>query len=120
MPFTDVVPTDYFYEPVRRLVCRRVISGYPDNTFRPYANATRGQLTKIVVLGFDMAIYVPPAPTFLDVAPDHTFYTYIETAAHEGLVSGYPDGTFRPGNNVTRGQTAKIAANSFFPECSAR
>jgi hypothetical protein len=112
MPFSDVAPTDYFYEPVRRMVCRRVISGYPDNTFRPYANATRGQLTKIVVLGFNMSIYMPATPTFSDVAPDHPFYGYVETAAHEGLVSGYPDGTFRPFNNVTRGQLTKIVVEA--------
>lgn len=112
MPFSDVAPTDYFYEPVRRLVCRRVISGYADNTFRPYANATRGQLTKIVVLGFGMATYVPPTPTFSDVPPDQPFYGYVETAAHEGLVSGYPDGTFRPFNNVTRGQLTKIVVEA--------
>jgi hypothetical protein len=112
MPFTDVVPTDYFYEPVRRLRCRGVVSGYADNTFRPYANATRGQLTKIVVLGFDMDLYAPPAPTFSDVAPDHPFYSYVETVAREGLVSGYSDGTFRPSNNVTRSQLSKIVVEA--------
>ena len=60
-------PTDYFYEAVRYLYCRGVISGYADNTFRPYNNTTRGQLTKIVVLGFGMPIYSPPTPTFRDV-----------------------------------------------------
>src|SRR5204863_7406402 len=48
--FTDVYPTDYFYEPVRYLYCEGVISGYADNTFRPYNNTTSGQLTKLVRL----------------------------------------------------------------------
>jgi hypothetical protein len=49
---------------------------------------------------------------FDDVPPDHTFYSYIMCLACRGIVSGYADGTFRPGNNVTRGQAAKIVANS--------
>jgi hypothetical protein len=110
--FTDVLPTDFFYEAVRYLYCNGVISGYSDNTFRPYANTTRGQLTKIVVIGFGLPLYTPPTPTFTDVPTTHTFYQYIETAAFEGLVSGYADGTFRPQNDVTRGQLSKIVVEA--------
>lgn len=110
--FTDVQPTDYFYEPVRYLYCHEVISGYADNTFRPYNNTTRGQLTKIVVLAEGWPQYTPPTPTFTDVPAGHTFYPFIETAYHQGIISGYSCGTdcaeFRPGNDVTRGQLTKI------------
>ncbi|MDQ3704349.1 MAG: S-layer homology domain-containing protein [Chloroflexota bacterium] len=52
------------------------------------------------------------APTFPDVAPDAAFYEYIERLACEGVIGGYPDGTFRSNNPVTRGQIAKIVSNS--------
>jgi hypothetical protein len=107
-----VLPTDYFYEPVRYLYCAGAISGYSDNTFRPYNNTTRGQLTKIVVLGFGFAVYTPPSPTFSDVLQDNPFYAFVETAAQLGLVAGYSDGTFRPYNNVTRGQLSKIVVSA--------
>jgi len=103
-----VHPTDYFYEPVRYLYCHGVISGYADNTFRPYNNTTRGQMVKIVVLGFGIAIQTPATPTFSDVPTSHPFYQFVETAAANNIVSGYADGTFRPQNNVTRGQLSKI------------
>ena len=106
--FSDVLPTDYFYVPVRYLFCAGAISGYSDGTFRPYANTTRGQLTKIVVLAEGWTLYTPPTPTFSDVPATHTFYQYIETAYSRAIIAGYADGTFRPGNNVTRGQLAKI------------
>jgi hypothetical protein len=108
MTFIDVNPTDYFYEAVRYLYCAGVISGYNDNTFRPYNNATRGQMTKIIILAFGYPIYTPPTPTFTDVPVDNPFYQYIETAAFRQIVSGYSDGTFRPFNDVTRGQLSKI------------
>ena len=58
------------------------------------------------------AIYTPPTPTFQDVPPSHPFYPYIETAYHQGVISGYSCGAgcleFHPGDNVTRGQLCKI------------
>jgi hypothetical protein len=45
---------------------------------------------------------------FYDVPDDHPHRRGIEWAADEGLVKGYPDGTFRPEQAVTRGQLATI------------
>ena len=108
MFFTDVHPTDYFYEAVRYLYCRGVISGYGDNTFRPYNNTSRGQIAKIVVLAEGWTLDCPPPGRFTDVPPGSTFFCYVETAAGHGIMSGYSDGTFRPYNDVTRGQLCKI------------
>ncbi len=122
LPFSDVHPTDYFYVPVQYLYCHGVISGYADNTFRPYNSTTRSQMVKIVVLGFGLPTYIPPGGdyTFADVKPDFPFFDVIETAAHDNIVSGYNCGGpgepcdsqnrpyFRPYNNVTRGQLSKI------------
>jgi hypothetical protein len=106
--FSDVQQTDWFYEYVRCLYCRGAISGYSDGTFRPYNNTTRGQLCKIVVVGFDLPINTAGGPHFTDVPTTNPFYDYIETAYNGGIISGYSDNTFRWGNNVTRGQLSKI------------
>jgi hypothetical protein len=110
--FVDV-PTEHpFYAYIETAYHRHVISGYDDNTFRPYNNVNRGQLCKIVVLAREWEIYVPPAPTFSDVPATHTFYAYIETAYGQSIISGYSDGTFHPGSNATRGQISKIVYNA--------
>jgi hypothetical protein len=115
--FSDVHTTDYFYSGVVWLYCRGAISGYSDNTFRPFNNTTRGQMVKIVTLAYGIATYIPPTPTFNDVPATDPFYTYIETAAHSNIVSGYncggvgepcPGVYFRPVALVTRGQLSKI------------
>jgi hypothetical protein len=49
---------------------------------------------------------------FSDVPPANPFYPYIQCLACQGVVSGYPDGTFRPNNVVTRGQLSKIVDNA--------
>src|SRR5205823_5504253 len=91
--FTDVLPGDYFYEAVRYLYCHGVIAGYGDGTFRPFNNTTRGQLAKIIVLAEGWTIYMPPTPTFQDVPATDPFYGVIETAYHQGIISGYNCGT---------------------------
>jgi hypothetical protein len=106
--FSDVRPSDYFYDAVRYLYCAGAISGYSDGTFRPYNYTTRGQLCKIVVLAEGWPINTPPQPTFTDVPTSNPFYPYIETAHSHGIISGYSDGTFRWANNITRGQLCKI------------
>ena len=106
--FGDVAPTDYFYTPVEFLSCRNVISGYADGSFRPYAQTTRAQLCKIVVLGEDWTIDTTGGPHFSDVPPANPFYGVIETAYNHGIISGYANGTFNPYANVSRGQLSKI------------
>jgi hypothetical protein len=50
--------------------------------------------------------------TFSDVPVGSTFYSFVRCLACLGIVNGYADGTFRPNNNVTRGQLSKIVSNS--------
>ena len=83
-----------FYQFIHCLVCLGIVSGYPDGTFRPNANLTRGQLSKIVSnsAGF---IDTPSGQQFQDVpptGPDSTFYPYIYRLVHRGYISGYPCG----------------------------
>jgi hypothetical protein len=119
--FTDVPPSNAFYQYVECLACQQIIGGYPDNTFRPSNNITRGQAAKILS---NAAGYSDPIPqsqqTFHDVAPGSTFWVYIERVYAHGAINGYACGGvgescdpqnrpyFRAGNNLTRGQLAKI------------
>jgi hypothetical protein len=125
--FTDVPPGSTFYPYVHCLACLGIINGYSDGTFRPNANVTRGQLSKIVAnsAGFSDT---PTGQQFQDVpptGPGSTFYAYIYRLVHRGFINGYPCGGageacvppanlpyFRPNNNATRGQISKIVSNA--------
>ncbi|HMA33949.1 MAG TPA: S-layer homology domain-containing protein, partial [Chloroflexia bacterium] len=131
--FADVPPSNPFFAVIETAAAHQIVSGYAcggpnepcDNAnrpyFRPYTNVTRGQLSKIVVVGAGYPLVNPPAPgTFEDVLPGTAFYTFVETAYCHGIISGYScggagepcDGTnrpyFRQYNAATRGQIAKI------------
>ena len=49
---------------------------------------------------------------FIDVPANSTFYTYVKCLACRQILGGYSDGTFRPQNQITRGQIAKIVSNA--------
>lgn len=110
--FDDVYVSQYFYQAVNWLVCRSIVAGYPDNTFRPFNPATRAQLMKMVVLGNDWELFEPVQPTFSDVMPGEWHYGFIETGVLHQVIAGYGDGTFRPSNNITRGQLSKIIVSA--------
>jgi len=141
--FQDVAPDHTFYEWINRLTNRGYMTGYTcggpgepcvNNRpyFRPFANATRGQTSKIVANAALIETNIPPTQqTFEDVPPTQTFWLWIERLAARGVMGGYSCGGpgepcvlparrayFRPNNDVTRGQSAKIVANTFFPMCA--
>lgn len=115
--FSDVPPGSTFYPFIERMARRGYIGGYSDGTFRPGAFATRGQIAKIVsnAAGYNDT---PTRQTFSDVPTNSDFYVFVERVAARGAVGGYPDGTFRPGLNTTRGQVSKIVSVVFFPGCA--
>ena len=106
--FRDVPVGSTFYALVETAWAHGILSGYSDGTFRPSDPLTRGQLSKIIVGAQGWAITTNGGPHFTDVAPADIFYGFVETARAHGILSGYSDGTFRPGHPATRGQIAKI------------
>jgi subtilisin family serine protease len=126
-----------FYTWVRCLACRQIVGGYPcggtgepcnggnEPYYRPGANVSRGQLSKIVALAAGLNDPIAEGQQqFADVEPGDPFYMYVERLAQTGAIAGYPCATagegcdelnrpfFRPNNPATRGQIAKIVAIS--------
>ena len=83
----------------------KVIDGYADGSFNPTATLTRGAAAKIIcnlILGptTASALSADAAP-YSDVPANSTFAGYIAYCAKAGIISGYADGTFKPGNTLT-------------------
>src|SRR5688572_21134523 len=112
--FSDVPTSHTFYAYIETARLHNAMSGYEDDTFRPETPVTRSQLAKIVVMAEGWPLITPPNPTFPDVPRNSTFYSYVETAAAHNVISGFGDGTFRPGNPATRGQISKIIYNAIY------
>jgi len=110
--FSDVPLAFWGYPYVEYLKYHSVSSGYPDGTFKPNNQITRAEVATFVVRGMGYAFYTGGAVVFSDVQPADWFYPYVMTAWQNGVVSGYPDGTFKPNNLVTRTEISVMVKNA--------
>lgn len=76
---------------------------------------TAGENLRVTALWSETPVEQPepdpepdPDTRFSDVAAGDWFYDYVETLAAGGVVSGYPDGSFRPERDVTYGEALKL------------
>jgi len=111
--FSDVPPESPYYLYVETVYAHGVVSGYNDGTFRPFASITRAQLSKMIVLAKGWALLFPEPPSFTDVPSDYWGFGFIEAVRAQGVVAGYADHTFRPGNEATRSQLSKMLSTAF-------
>ncbi|MBW4564592.1 MAG: S-layer homology domain-containing protein [Mojavia pulchra JT2-VF2] len=95
---------------VEALVNEGAISGFPDGTFKPEAPITRAQYAAIIAKTFSLPTGNKNSK-FADIKPDFWAASAILSAANMGFVSGFPDGTFRPGQNLTKIQAIVSIVN---------
>ena len=106
--FSDVTADSWYNQTVSTLASMEIVKGYEDGTFRPNAPITRAEFGAIATRFFAEtgATYVPG--TFTDVTGDEWYANAIQDAVNLGLIGGYPDGTVRPNNNITRAEACAI------------
>ena len=105
--FTDVPASAPYVRALSWAVEAGVVAPYPDGSFHPNATVKRGHLADMLWRLAGKPTGSPPAG-FTDLSPDHKLAVAIDWARAEGLVSPYPDGTFRRKKTLTRQQIASI------------
>lgn len=100
--FTDVAPSNQFYNEIRWLAAQGISTGYPDGTFRPLAPVNRDAMAAFLYRYNGKPAVPSTAPTFPDVSTGNQFYNEIRWLAATTITTGYPDGTFRPVQAITR------------------
>ncbi len=102
---SDDLSGEQYEEAVNVMSEMGIIDGYAGGNFQPQGTLTRGAAAKIIacmMLGKTTAeaLGTSTAP-FKDVPAGSTFAGYIAYCVESGLIDGYADGTFRPGNTLT-------------------
>lgn len=101
----DVTTSDWYYSIVSQMVGSGYLTGYADGTFRGNNNVTRAEfVTMLVRLSGARGGWC----SFTDVSASHWAYDAISTAAAEGWIGGYADGSFRPDQAITRAEAMTI------------
>ena len=102
MPYKDIKENDWYAYAVTFMSEKKLVSGYPDGTFKPNAPITRAEFASIASR-FD-SLADKADLKFSDVSKNHWAYKVICSAEAKGWISGYPDGTFKPEKNITRAE----------------
>lgn len=112
LTFKDVGVTDRTYKQITYLTENRIVYGDADGNFLPRENVTRAAAAAMIAraLGLNGAV---KNTKFLDVSSNIFASGYIEELSSKGIVNGYPGDTFKPGNNINRGEVAIMIARAF-------
>jgi len=113
--FIDVLPEFWAYDYIMAIDDADITSGYPDGTYRPTENVSRAQMAAFIIRAeFGEDFSYSPTPHFSDISDTHWAFKYIQKMYDEGITTGYPDGTYRPSENVTRAQMATFIIRALF------
>ncbi|MFJ7951970.1 S-layer homology domain-containing protein [Lysinibacillus sp. NPDC096418] len=112
-PFKDIDQYNSHYDNILKLYKQGAIGGFPDKTFRPNQNVTRGQAAKMLATVLDLDLKNVDNPYFTDVPKSNEYYKYIAALKNAGIMSGYSNGTFMPNEVITRGQLSKMLVLGF-------
>lgn len=112
LKFEDLIGTKY-ENYVKALESYRVVSGYPDGTFRADKTLTRAELTSIALnmKKINLNDYEVKTNHFNDVSKEHWAYKTINYAAENGIVNGYGNGLFKPDSEVKYSEALTILIN---------
>ncbi len=108
--FHDVTDADWFAKYISRCEDENIIFGY-NGSFRPNDSITRAEFAAICVRFFERrsgSTIKPADIAFTDFESSHWAYDAMKKAYANGYVSGYPDGTLRADNTITRAEAVTI------------
>ena len=112
-PFTDVSHADWYGEDVDIAYTEGYINGTTPTRFSPRDRLTREQAAVILCRNLRMQAEPGEDVSFSDSRRLSDYSRgLIEQAVRYNIVSGYPDGTFRPKNAITRGAAAILLVNA--------
>lgn len=83
-----------------------ILTGYPDGSFRPNNHITRAEFAVIISKFAQLKTDTPSK--FKDVNDSHWAKKYVDNAVAQGWMGGYPDGSFKPNQPITRAEVVTV------------
>ncbi|GAE05938.1 5'-nucleotidase C-terminal domain-containing protein [Paenibacillus sp. JCM 10914] len=104
--FEDIA-SHWSKQDVESLAAKMIVSGRSEHAYVPNAPVTRAEFTALIVRALGLSS-TTGAASFQDVASTDWHAGTIQAAVQAGIVNGYADGTFRPGQTITREEMASM------------
>ena len=115
--FSDVSENHIYAEAIEYAQEKNIVKGYKDGTFQPKKKINRAEFTKIIIESIFNSSEISDceidSEKFSDISNNDWFAPYICVAVEENIISGYPDKTFRPSQEISFVESAKIIDIAF-------
>ncbi|WP_186673910.1 S-layer homology domain-containing protein [Sporosarcina sp. BP05] len=111
--FKDVPESRYSSGYINSAVNAGIINGYPDGTFKPTNLVTRVHMAAFIANAFKLTNQADI--NFKDVPKGSTSYVAVRKLAYSNITSGYPDGTFKPNESLTKAHISAFLARAMNP-----
>lgn len=105
--FADVPPSAWCYDAVEYVASKGWMAGTSPDTFSPDGELTRAMLA-VILWRMEGGVATDNTAAFSDTEPGAWYTSGLNWSVEHGLFSGYPDGTFRPNEPITREQLAVV------------
>ena len=112
-PFPDVRENSWYCKYVLAIKNKGIATGYPDGTYRPNNYITRAQMAVFIARALHLQIHPCDTKPFNDVSTGSWYCPYVKSLVDRGIVEGYPDGSYKPQEAVTRAMMAVYIAKAF-------
>lgn len=110
--FSDVESTDPYAQAVDVLTGLGIVSGYKDGTYKPEKVVTRAEMAALIINALGLPVSGTAQTRFSDVPATHWASGFINYAASMNIISGYPDGTFKPDKTVSYDEALTMVINA--------
>ncbi|MEO4052678.1 5'-nucleotidase C-terminal domain-containing protein [Solibacillus sp. CAU 1738] len=110
--FSDVNEKNVHFEGISALYEAGIIKGYPDGTFKPAQEVTRGQAAKMIAGALKLNTTDVTNPNFADIDADNQYYGAIAALEALQVFDHKDENTFRPNDSITRAEMAKMLVSA--------
>lgn len=109
--FIDI-PADFWAKTeIEFLASKGIINGREAGIFDPQGIVTRAEFAKMLTIAFDV-VDENATYSFTDVNSTDWYSQYVASATKVGIINGYPDGTFKPNNSISRLEMAVMVGRA--------
>jgi len=112
--FPDVPVAHWANGAIGAIVAHGTMSGYPGGMFKPDQAMTRAEIASVLAIAYGFSQSSATSP-FSDVTVSHWSFGSIMALVDHFITEGYPDGTFKPDNAMTRAEFSVFVAKAIHP-----
>jgi hypothetical protein len=105
--YLDVDTNKWYYDEIQKITEYGLMNGTAISVFSPETIATRAQVAQ-VIYNMERPGVTEYEQIFTDVQQQKWYGVPISWGAKEGIIEGYPDGTFKPDNGISRQELATL------------